>query len=217
MGDAQEGNDQKDRKVKSVSNIGKESRSSNENGRIEAKCPVCSRSFPSKKAMHGHMRCHPERGWRGIKQNPPPPPPPPFAPKKTTASSSCLSEESHDIVDSFDQSRTDDASLPLKKRRQYALLFSDVLEDSKAEGLALAVPTSNNSNRKAHECRTCGKSFPTGQALGGHQTCHRQPKPPQAAPLILLREDQEARHNPNPRLIVLDFDLNQLPPMDIEE
>ncbi|RVW18777.1 hypothetical protein CK203_107739 [Vitis vinifera] len=39
-------------------------------GTDQAKCPVCSKSFHSKKAMYGHMRCHPEREWRGI--NPPP-------------------------------------------------------------------------------------------------------------------------------------------------
>ena len=34
--------------------------------RSEAMCPVCSKVFQSKKAMYGHMRCHPEREWRGI-------------------------------------------------------------------------------------------------------------------------------------------------------
>ena len=34
--------------------------------RSEAMCPVCSKVFQLKKAMYGHMRCHPEREWRGI-------------------------------------------------------------------------------------------------------------------------------------------------------
>ncbi|GAB2287111.1 hypothetical protein Dimus_021496 [Dionaea muscipula] len=29
-------------------------------------CPVCKKRFPSDKALFGHMRCHPERDWRGI-------------------------------------------------------------------------------------------------------------------------------------------------------
>ncbi|XP_062101654.1 zinc finger protein ZAT10-like [Humulus lupulus] len=30
----------------------------------------------------------------------------------------------------------------------------------------------SNSTVKAHECSICHKSFPTGQALGGHKRCH---------------------------------------------
>lgn len=37
---------------------------------ITQPCSVCGRQFWSSKALHGHMRCHPERQWRGI--NPPP-------------------------------------------------------------------------------------------------------------------------------------------------
>ncbi|KAL0459093.1 UNVERIFIED_CONTAM: Zinc finger protein ZAT6 [Sesamum latifolium] len=30
-------------------------------------CPVCPQSFVSDKSLHGHMRAHPERNWRGMK------------------------------------------------------------------------------------------------------------------------------------------------------
>jgi hypothetical protein len=36
-------------------------------------CPVCQRTFCSEKAVHGHMRSHSERPWRGME--PPRPPP----------------------------------------------------------------------------------------------------------------------------------------------
>uniref|UniRef100_A0A0E0AEM9 C2H2-type domain-containing protein n=1 Tax=Oryza glumipatula TaxID=40148 RepID=A0A0E0AEM9_9ORYZ len=29
-------------------------------------CPLCDRHFPTEKAVHGHMRSHPGRGWRGM-------------------------------------------------------------------------------------------------------------------------------------------------------
>ncbi|XP_019246375.1 PREDICTED: uncharacterized protein LOC109226025 [Nicotiana attenuata] len=30
-------------------------------------CDLCGRNFPSKKSLFGHMRCHPDRDWRGMK------------------------------------------------------------------------------------------------------------------------------------------------------
>ncbi|KAG1361067.1 hypothetical protein COCNU_09G005310 [Cocos nucifera] len=30
------------------------------------RCPVCRKEFANPKALHGHMRCHPDRSWRGI-------------------------------------------------------------------------------------------------------------------------------------------------------
>ncbi|RVW18764.1 Zinc finger protein AZF3 [Vitis vinifera] len=80
---------------------------------------------------------------------------------------------------------------------------------SEEEGQALG--TSKHAKQvvqKSHKCRICNKSFPTGQSLGGHQTTHRQKPAQLAAP------KQEASQNAGPR--VLDFDLNELPPMEKE-
>ncbi|KAJ8552107.1 hypothetical protein K7X08_028550 [Anisodus acutangulus] len=30
-------------------------------------CDLCGKNFPSKKSLFGHMRCHPDRDWRGMK------------------------------------------------------------------------------------------------------------------------------------------------------
>ena len=85
---------------------------------------------------------------------------------------------------------------------------------SKGEGLALG--TSKQVPQKAHKCRTCNKTFPRGQALGGHQTMHR-PKPAQfATPKheALMLSTEEDSQSTGPR--VLDFDLNELPSMEVE-
>ncbi|RVW18776.1 hypothetical protein CK203_107738 [Vitis vinifera] len=57
-------------KTSNLKNDGSEGGVSEKNTGSEALCPVCSKSFRSKKAVYGHMRCHPDREWRGI--NPPP-------------------------------------------------------------------------------------------------------------------------------------------------
>ncbi|KAJ9699068.1 hypothetical protein PVL29_007918 [Vitis rotundifolia] len=88
---------------------------------------------------------------------------------------------------------------------------------SEEEGLA--VGTSKHAKQvvqKAHTCRTCNKSFPTGQALGGHQTSHRQKPAQLATPKqeALILSAEEASQSAGPR--VLDFDLNELAPMEEE-
>ncbi|KAL2245157.1 uncharacterized protein LOC105175037 [Sesamum indicum] len=48
-------------------------------------CIICGKNFPSMKSLFGHMRCHPEREWRGIH-------PPPSWEKISSSSSSSLSD-----------------------------------------------------------------------------------------------------------------------------
>ncbi|KAI5674618.1 hypothetical protein M9H77_14982 [Catharanthus roseus] len=66
--------------------------STTNNGFLEQnpKCSLCCRSFHSMKSLFGHMRCHPERLWRGIQ--PPSPSPSPESererPEKSSRSSS---------------------------------------------------------------------------------------------------------------------------------
>ena len=47
-------------------------------------CTLCGKDFPSMKSLFGHMRCHPEREWRGIQ-------PPSHARTKDSSPSSSVS------------------------------------------------------------------------------------------------------------------------------
>lgn len=58
-----------------------------EGGELEAACCVCHKKFTSMKALYGHMRFHPDRGWKGVF-----PPPHPFG----NSSSSTLSVDDHE-------------------------------------------------------------------------------------------------------------------------
>ncbi|KAK4420608.1 Zinc finger protein ZAT2 [Sesamum alatum] len=35
--------------------------------KINPSCMICGKEFPSMKSLFGHMRCHPDRDWRGIR------------------------------------------------------------------------------------------------------------------------------------------------------
>ncbi|KAG6471385.1 zinc finger protein AZF3-like [Zingiber officinale] len=43
---------------------------------------------------------------------------------------------------------------------------------SSAASSAASASSSASASGKMHRCSVCGKSFPTGQALGGHKRCH---------------------------------------------
>lgn len=64
-------------------------------------------------------------------------------------------------------------------------------------------PCSNGE--MVHRCKICTKTFPSGQALVGHQRCHWSSGLEASTTLIKLREDE----NRDCRQI-LKFDLNKL-------
>ncbi|XP_059664613.1 uncharacterized protein LOC132310459 [Cornus florida] len=63
-----------------------------------------------------------------------------------------------------------------------------------------------------HQCKICNKTFPTGQALGGHKRCHwtAPVEAPAPAPAQVTSPGESSQTGRK----VLEFDLNELPEME---
>ncbi|KAL6562467.1 hypothetical protein OROGR_003474 [Orobanche gracilis] len=77
---------------------------------ITPNCVICGKDFPSWKSLYGHMRCHPERGWKGI--NPP--------------SSSSVSDYASSSSSSFVSDVEDDGDLSASGERKKPVAAVDL-------------------------------------------------------------------------------------------
>ncbi|KAI3834538.1 hypothetical protein MKW92_015114 [Papaver armeniacum] len=156
-------------------------------------CSECGRQFWSWKALFGHMRCHPERQWRGI--NPPPnyrksvplPLPPPSTEQQglglVLASNWSTNIEDYEAATCL--LMLANGSVPITAQciswyRDGDSLDAVGYDDREPEpptqlGFAEGSAPSSSSNSR-FECSSCKKVFGSHQALGGHRASHKNVK-----------------------------------------
>ncbi|KAI3441156.1 uncharacterized protein J3R85_002392 [Psidium guajava] len=152
--------------------------------KITRPCSECGKKFWSWKALFGHMRCHPERQWRGM--NPPANFQPVVdSPAKSSSSvvidQGVMTEEDHEVAMCLLMLANDapmDADSPRATTTNEGLRSSDMFPAGDV-GMGVDHNTdggcrSDSSNQ--FECSSCKKVFGSHQALGGHRASHKNVK-----------------------------------------
>ncbi|XP_042478397.1 uncharacterized protein LOC122059589 [Macadamia integrifolia] len=75
---------------------------------------------------------------------------------------------------------------------------------------------SKTQAQSPYRCKICSKTFPTGQALGGHQRCHWTGLAEAVHPSSSVASPEEDISKAGERMM-LDFDLNEMPAAAMEE
>ncbi|KAK9286701.1 hypothetical protein L1049_015104 [Liquidambar formosana] len=144
--------------------------------KITRPCSECGKKFWSWKALFGHMRCHPERQWRGI--NPPPNFQQPISPVKPLHDlEGVMTEEDHEVATCLLMLANGPSAFetPCGTSNQGRLLeFDTFVRDAGMGGDAEGAGPSGSNCR--FECSSCKKVFGSHQALGGHRASHKNVK-----------------------------------------
>ncbi|CAK9177915.1 unnamed protein product [Ilex paraguariensis] len=158
--------------------------------KITRPCSECGKKFWSWKALFGHMRCHPERQWRGI--NPPPNVRRPMLYENNENDlHALLSEEDHEVAkcllmlaNGSSASETPTVSNMEKETatttststaNQGQSLCGTIARDAVIGGGDVDGADPSYVNCR-FECSSCKKVFGSHQALGGHRASHKNVK-----------------------------------------
>ncbi|WCJ28928.1 C2H2-like zinc finger protein [Euphorbia peplus] len=139
-------------------------------------CPECFKQFGSEKALYGHMRCHPDRDYRGMTRKPVR-----FhrvSNAVSTSSSSLIHEESTAAPVVMTMEDHEVASCLLMLSRTEILETETHMEidfggGNECDGGATG---GGGGASCSFECSSCKKVFGSHQALGGHRASHKNVK-----------------------------------------
>ncbi|CAL9109447.1 unnamed protein product [Musa acuminata var. zebrina] len=169
----------------SVSEAGAAAEDDGSSRRRHATCPECGKSFPSDKSLFGHLRCHPERDYRGVN-------PPPEARRKSGASpaakrpSAKRGRQRKAVTADPEAITAARILLHLADAEHRDARSDDTVEDEllssykqtikrrKTEQVELANEPGTSDRGRRYRCSVCSKTFSSHQALGGHRASHNK-------------------------------------------
>ncbi|XP_026405786.1 uncharacterized protein LOC113301243 [Papaver somniferum] len=200
-------------------------------------CTSCNKSFPSHQALGGHRSTHKSNKINQPKYK--------SNIEELTAGGLVIRRESdEDEEDGHNfYGLVNNESANIKQTLEdfsFEVKSVESISKSKSKLMAAAMTSSSNISMQTHRCSICGKTFPTGQALGGHKRHHGTSPSPSPSPSSVVDRippplsssssvgSAEVFSSTNTTIttnsfttaatrghrVVFDFDLNELPVME---